>query len=114
MAPKSANSDGSATSATWATIFFGIHEETVLARFGQNLQLYCRFIDHVLGNWLVDPNPVEDHQQWTSFVELINGYYRIEWIFEEISKKINYMDMTIAICKDRIITSFYEKYMNLS
>ena len=33
----------------WATIFFGIYEETVLARFGARLQLYRRFIDDVLG-----------------------------------------------------------------
>ena len=93
----------------WATIFFGIHEETVLARFGHKLQLYCRFIDDVLGIWLVDPNPVEDRRQWTSFVELMQDYYGIEWISEERSKMVNYMDMTIAIREDRIITSLYKK-----
>ena len=48
-----------------------IHEETVLARFGQKLQLYRRFINNVLGIWLVDPNPVKDLQQWTLFIELM-------------------------------------------
>ena len=33
----------------WATIFLGIHKEIVLTQFGDNLQLYCRFIDDVLG-----------------------------------------------------------------
>ena len=44
----------------WATIFFGIHKETVLARFGPRLQLYRCFIDDVLGIWLVDTEPAED------------------------------------------------------
>ena len=71
---------GAPPAPPWATILFGIHEETVLARFGQNLQLYRRFIDDVLGIWLVDPNPVKDCRQWTSFVELMQDYYGLEWI----------------------------------
>ena len=85
----------------------------MLARFVHKLQLYRRFIDNVLCIWLVGPNPVEDCQQWTSFVELMQDYYGLEWILEERSKKVLYMDMTILIHKDRIITSLYEKTMNL-
>ena len=97
----------------WTTIFFGIHEETVLAIFSTRLQLYRRFIDNVLCILLVDPDPAKDSQQWTSFVALMQDYYGLEWIFEEISKKVNYMDMTISIHKGRIVTSLYEKAMNL-
>ena len=67
----------------WATIFFGIHKETVLAIFGPRLQFYRCFIDDVLGIWLVDPDPVKDLRQWTLFVALMQDYYGIEWIFEE-------------------------------
>ena len=66
----------------WATIFFGIREETVLAQFGDELQLYCRFIGDVLGIWLVDPDPTEDHRQCTSFFALMQDCYGLEWIFE--------------------------------
>ena len=55
----------------WATIFFGFHEETVLAQFGYKLQLYCRFIYDVLGIFLVGLDPAEDHRQWTGFVSLM-------------------------------------------
>ena len=51
---------GAPPAPPWATIFFGIHEETVFAIFGTRLQLYRRFIDDVLGIWLVDPDPAED------------------------------------------------------
>ena len=72
---------GAPPAPPWATIFFGIHEETVLARFGTRLQLYRRFIDDVLGIWLVDTDPAEDSRQWTSFVALMQDYYGLEWIF---------------------------------
>ena len=47
----------------WTTIFFGIHKETVIARFSTRLQLYRCFIDDVLGIWLVDPDPAKDRRQ---------------------------------------------------
>ena len=74
---------GAPPAPPWATIFFDIHKETVLARFGARLQLYRHFIDDVLGIWLVDPDPAEDSRQWTSFVALMQDYYGLEWIFEE-------------------------------
>ena len=52
---------GAPPAPPWATIFFGIHEETVLAQFGDKLQLYRRFMDNVLDIWMVDPDPVKDH-----------------------------------------------------
>ena len=69
--PKVGTAIGAPPAPPWATIFFGIHEDTVLARFGHKLQLYCRFTDNFLGIWLVDPDSVEDFQQWTLFVELM-------------------------------------------
>ena len=79
----------------WATIFFGIHEEAVLAQFGNRLQLYRHFIDNVLGIWLVNTDPAEDNRKWTAFVSLIQDYYRLEWIFEERLETVNNMEMMI-------------------
>ena len=58
---------------------------------------------------MVDTDPVEDLRQWMSFVALIQDYYGLEWVFEDISKKVNYMDMLTSIRKYHIITSLYEK-----
>ena len=74
---------GAPPASHWDTIFFGIHKEAVLAQFGDRLQLYCRFIDNVLGIWLVDPDPDKDHRKWTAFVSLMQNYYGLEWIFKE-------------------------------
>ena len=97
----------------WATIFFGIYEEAVLAQFRDMLQLYRCFINNILGIRLVNPKPAGVHRKWTAFVLLMQDYYRLEWIFEERLKTVNYMDMRISIRKDRIVTSLYEKLMNL-
>ena len=43
----------------------------------------------------------------------MQDYYGLEWIFEERSKKVNYMDMTISIHEGWIVTSLYEKATNL-
>ena len=43
----------------------------------------------------------------------MQDYYGLEWIFEERSDKVNYMYIRIAIREDRIVTSLYEKAMNL-
>ena len=75
--------------------------------------MYHHFIDDVLGIWLVDPDPTKGSRKWASFVDLMQDYYRLEWIFEERSKKVNYMDMTISIHEGWIVTSLYEKAMNL-
>ena len=85
----------------------------MLAIFEKRLQLYRCFINDVLGICLVDPDPAEDSRQWTSFVDLMQDYYGLEWIFEKRSKKVNYMDMTISIHEGRIVTSFFENAMNL-
>ena len=106
---KVGTSMGAPPSPPWTTIFFGIHEETVLTIFRHVIQLYCCFIDCIWGIWLVHPDPVEDCQQWTSFVELMQDYYGQYWVFREKSKKVNYMDMTISIREDRIIKYLYEK-----
>ena len=55
----------------WDTIFFVIHKEAVLAQFGDMLQLYRFFIDSVLGIWLFNLNPSEDHRKCTAFTSLM-------------------------------------------
>ena len=43
----------------------------------------------------------------------MQDYYGLEWIFEERSKTVNFLDMTISIREDWIITLLYEKSMIL-
>ena len=43
----------------------------------------------------------------------MQDYYGLEWIFQERSDKVNYMDIMITIREDRIVMSIYEKSTNL-
>ena len=52
---------GAPPAPPWATIFFGIHKDTVIVQFGDRLQLRHRFIYDVLGICLVDPDPAKYH-----------------------------------------------------
>ena len=86
---------GAPPAPSWATVFFGIHEKAVIAQFRDSLQLYCCFIDNVLGIWLVDTNPTKDHRKWMAFKSLMQDYYGLEWIFEERLETVNNMEMMI-------------------
>ena len=72
---------GAPPAPPWDMIFFVIHEEVVLAQFGDMLQLYRRFIDNVLGIWVVDPDPAKDHRKWTTFTSPMQDYYGLELHF---------------------------------
>ena len=110
---KAGTAMGTPPAPYWSTIFFVIHKGTVIAQFGDRLQLYFHFINNVLGIWLVDQDPAEDHRQWAAFVSIIHIYYGLDWVFEEHSDNVNYMDMMIRIRRDCIVTLLYEKAMNL-
>ena len=43
----------------------------------------------------------------------MQDYYGLEWIFEERSDIVNYINVTISIRGDWIVTLLYEKSMNL-
>ena len=48
-----------------------------------------------------------------AFKLLVQDYYSLEYIFEKRSDTVNYMDMTISIREDWIVTLLYEKAMLL-
>ena len=114
MGSESGHSDGSATSDPLGHHLLR-HPRGDSARkiWNKTPTLYRHFIDDNLGIWLVDIDPSKDSRQWTSFVALMQDYYGLEWIFEERSKKVNYMYMKISIRDGWIVTSLYEKAMNL-
>ena len=84
---KVGTAKGALPALHWDTIFFSIYKEAILAKFKDTLQLYCRFIDNIVGIWLVDTNPAEDHPKWTAFTSLMKYYYSLEWIFKESLKR---------------------------
>jgi hypothetical protein len=68
-----------------------------------------RFIDDKIGVW-IDTDP----DQWQNFKSDMNNFGALTWKVEELSRSVNFLDLTIAIGEDRrIVTKTYEKPMNL-
>ena len=53
---------GTPLAPPWANIFYSLHKDVILDRFKDNLLIYRRFIDDVLGIWLCHPEPTTNEQ----------------------------------------------------
>ena len=111
--------DGTAMGAPpappWATLTFGVTETAILRKNRHpQLHFYKRFIDDVIGIWLVHPDPVVDKQQWSSFTKHLNSYDGLVWEVEKRALMVNYMDLKISILPTGFLhTNLYEKALNL-
>ncbi len=94
----------------FASLFEGINEIEYLKEFQANLPLYKRFIDDGIGCWvpLAHHNAADDALQFANFKKAVNSNC-LNWIFEDLSMSVNFMDMTLTIVGDKIETTLYEK-----
>lgn len=96
-----------------AIIFFAIHEDFLLSKWGVSIPFYLRFIDDVFGVWLANPNYITDDRSWNEFQEDVNKFHGLPWEFIPRAAKVTFMDLTISIDGDRLLTDLYEKPMAL-
>ena len=94
-----------------ATIFFALHEDVILEKWKHCISFYRRFIDDGLAVWLHQATIDEDEKCWTQFQEDINQYHGLEWTFTRRSTTVDFMDMTLVIQDNGIITDLFEKKM---
>ena len=104
---------GTPPAPAWATIFYALHEQNLVPRWCIRIPFYKRFIDDVIGTWLVNSDHRLNARLWKEFSADMNGWHGLKWDCEEPSSTINFMDMTIRIENGKLITSLYEKDMNL-
>ena len=100
---------GTPPAPPYATLFFAIHEEAILEEFKDNLLLYRRFIDDVFGVWIDTPDNTNGFQ---TFSNRLNDF-GLTWEVNARSKQVDFMDLTIKVSNNRLITTLYEKAMNL-
>ena len=74
---------------------------------------YKRFIDDVIGIWLTDPDPVKDQELWNAFCKDMDSWHDMKWDCNKPTTSVDFMDLTITIEKDRIVTTLFEKDLNL-
>lgn len=97
----------------WATIFQGLREIDYVPRYKIYLPLYLRFIDDVFLMWVPFEGSTddEDNVTWSAFQAEVNDNCGLEWEFTDRGMKLDFMDMTISIVGDKLITTLFEKPM---
>ena len=84
---------GTPPAPPYATLFYAIHEDTLLLEFGSELVYYKRFIDDIFGIWRIN-NRTTDPEVWSSFKQRLNEF-QLEWEVGTRSDCIDFMDLTI-------------------
>ena len=101
---------GTSAAVMWATLYFAYHEvHTIIPKYGHLLLYFKRYIDDIYGVW------IGNKLEWTSFSNDLNNFGILKWDITEIfpSKSVNFLDMTLSINFNRIISRTYQKKMNL-
>jgi hypothetical protein len=105
---------GAPPAPPYATIFFGIFEDgTILDEFADILLFYRRFIDDVIGIFRSTGNHLRDRHRWNSLRHRMNQYHGLEWTFTPLASTVDFMDLTIRIEDDKIVTTLFEKALNI-
>ena len=101
---------GTSAACMWATIYFAVHESgTLLPQYHDNLLLFCRFIDDMIGIWI----PSSNTTAWEDFKSTTNNFGILEWEFEDLTLSCDFLDLTITIEDGIITTKTYQKALNL-
>jgi hypothetical protein len=101
---------GTPPAPSYATIVYAIHESTLLSRYHNNLFFYKRYIDDVFGIWIPDNSvsPDANERLWSNFCIDMN-HNRLQWMVNERSAQVDFLDITITIQEDRSLsTKLYE------
>jgi hypothetical protein len=96
----------------WANTFYDLCEALFVPIYQENIALYRRFIDDVEGIWTIT-NPNYNDATWEAFKAAMNNPdFTLEWIVSPPSQVVDFMDLTLSIQEDKIITTLYEKPSN--
>ena len=103
---------GTPPACSYAAIYYAVHEYSLLDQFATKLYFYRRYIDDGFGIWLHNEDPVIDAQSWQEFQEA-TSYGNLRWEFSSLTNRADYLDLSLKIHNNKIVTSLYEKPMNL-
>ena len=99
---------GTSAACLWATIYFAIHEDFLLAKYKDDILLYKRFIDDMFGIW------IGSNLHYAQFQVDTDNFGSLRWDFEPLGPEKNFLDLTISIGRHgEILTRTYQKPINL-
>ena len=97
---------GTSAACMWATIYFTCHEiMTLIPKYSRYLLIFKRFIDDMFDILLNDGTP----DAWENFKADKINFGILTWEFEEPLQSVDFLDLTIIIERNRIITTTYQK-----
>ena len=102
---------GTSAAVMWATLYFAYHEvHTLIPKHGKHLLYFRRFIDDICGVWI--GNATTD---WKAFQDDVNNFGILTWDIVDVtpSLTIDFLDLTLTIENNRIVTKTFQKVMSL-
>jgi hypothetical protein len=104
---------GTPPAPPYATLYFYLHEKEVLPRYNQYLEYYNRYIDDAILLWKTHLPGADT--AWTQLQTDFDAFGKLRWDFSSLSESVVFLDLRISLSpnKDRIITTLYEKDLNL-
>ena len=91
-------------------IYFACHEiMTLIPKYSRYLLIFKRFIDDMFGIWIDDGTP----NAWENFKADTNNFGILTWEFKVPSQSVDFLDLTIIIERNRIVSTTYQKALNL-
>jgi hypothetical protein len=92
----------------YATLYYAIHELSMPIHLQRCLAVYKRYFDDGIGIW-TGPTAL-----WTEFRNWVNSFGSLRWIFTDLEREIDYLDLTIRLdANSTIRTTLFEKALNL-
>ncbi len=102
---------GAPPAPMYATLYYYLHEATLIPTH-INIFYYGRYIDDGFGIWVPDDDPEIDEILWKQYLT-DTAYGRLRWEATTRTTSIDFLDLTITICDNKLSTRLYEKALNL-
>ena len=100
---------GTSAAVMWETLYFGYHEKkTLIPKCGNHMLYFKRFIDAIIGIWLID-----DTSAWDDFKIDVNVFGILTWEIGDLGMPVGFLDLTLAVNGEFINFCTFEKAMNL-
>jgi len=97
----------------YTTLYYYIHERTLIPKYQKQLIFYWRYIDDGNGIWIPHNDPAKDNRIWNSFQQDVNNFGKLCWDFSEWSTESIYLDLIIHVNNGVISCCMNEKELNL-
>jgi hypothetical protein len=102
---------GAPPAPMYATLYYYLQEAKIIPTH-HNIFYYGRYIDDGFGIWIPHPDAELDEHLWQQYLA-DTAYGKLKWEATARSSSLDFLDLTITICGDKLSTKLYEKALNL-